>query len=49
MCCSRNQIYFPNADRILKIRLLRPLPNQYLLQNLFIMSAIARTSPTRPT
>ncbi|MEG4804413.1 hypothetical protein QUB63_26390 [Microcoleus sp. ARI1-B5] len=28
--------------------LLRPLPNQYLLQKLLILSAIARTRPTRP-
>ncbi|MEO6862978.1 MAG: hypothetical protein ABI180_15810 [Microcoleus sp.] len=28
--------------------LLRPLRNQYLLQNLFHLSAIARTRPTRP-
>ncbi|MCC3542529.1 MAG: hypothetical protein JGK26_31510 [Microcoleus sp. PH2017_27_LUM_O_A] len=40
---------FPKCRSHTEIRLLRPLPNQYLLQNLLIVSAIARTSQTRPT
>ncbi|MEG4322605.1 MULTISPECIES: hypothetical protein [unclassified Microcoleus] len=40
---------FPKCRSNTEIRLLRPLPNQYLLQNLLILSAIARTSPTRQT